>query len=48
MGYFFKGLSKVHGEMYKQGRMENIHVKMDMTFWGVRMVLWLRQWNNRW
>ncbi|WP_404984654.1 DUF6443 domain-containing protein [Chryseobacterium sp. M5] len=36
LGYFFYGLSQVPGEMYKQGRMENIHVKMDMTIWGFR------------
>jgi RHS repeat-associated protein len=35
-GYFFYGLGQVPGEMYKQGRMENIHVKMDMTLWGFK------------
>jgi RHS repeat-associated protein len=35
-GYFFYGLSQVPSEMYKQGRMENIHVKMDMTLWGFK------------
>ena len=35
-GYFFYGLAQVPGEMYKQGRMENIHVKMDMTLWGFK------------
>ena len=34
--YFFYGLGQVPGEMYKQGRMENIHVKMDMTLWGFK------------
>ncbi|MDO3426020.1 polymorphic toxin-type HINT domain-containing protein [Chryseobacterium sp. APV1] len=34
--YFFYGLSQVPKEMYKQGRMENIHVKMDMTLWGFK------------
>ncbi|KQT35597.1 hypothetical protein ASG22_00805 [Chryseobacterium sp. Leaf405] len=41
-GYFFYGLGQVPGEMYKQGRMENIHVKMDMTLRGFRNGNWVK------
>ncbi|KXH79539.1 hypothetical protein AU378_19405 [Chryseobacterium kwangjuense] len=41
-GYFFYGLSQVPGEMYKQGRIENIHVKMDMTLRGFRNGNWVK------
>jgi len=41
-GYFFYGLSQVPGEMYKQGRMENIHIKMDMTLHGFKNGNWVK------
>ncbi|SHG67141.1 DUF6443 domain-containing protein [Chryseobacterium vrystaatense] len=39
-GYFLYGLGQVPSEMYEQGRMENIHVKMDMTLRGFRNGTW--------